>query len=216
MAWAAVPKPAAHLRPRPLRRRLPRPPGLRPPLLRPRPHHHPHPHPHPLTSASGTSARQAPQFAQKKAPSFGGAAKVPSWGGQAGGTQMGGAAGGGLDMNMLPPGGPLEMQKTAVGMLMFSPRDTGVGIYLDKYGEYGRDELDLLKQVIREGDVVVDAGAQYGVTALGLAQVVGPQGTVYAFEPQRVLHQTLCSNFAMNGATNCHCKRRLGSNRERL
>jgi FkbM family methyltransferase len=119
---------------------------------------------------------------------------------------MGGAAGGGLDMNMLPPGGPLEMQKTAVGMLMFSPRDTGVGIYLDKYGEYGRDELDLLKQVIREGDVVVDAGAQYGVTALGLAQVVGPQGTVYAFEPQRVLHQTLCSNFAMNSATNCHCK----------
>jgi len=117
---------------------------------------------------------------------------------------MGGA--GGLDMNMLPPGGPNEMQKTFVGTLMFSPKDTGTGVHLDKYGEYGRDELELLKQVIREGDIVVDAGAQYGVTSLGLAQVVGPQGAVYAFEPQRVLHQILCSNFAMNSAANCHCK----------
>jgi hypothetical protein len=29
---------------------------------------------------------------------------------------------------------------------------------------------------------------------------------VYAFEPQRILHQILCSNFAMNGAFNCHCR----------
>jgi len=117
---------------------------------------------------------------------------------------MGGA--GGLDMNLLPPGGPNEMQKTFVGTLMFSPKDTGTGVHLDKYGEYGRDEHELLKQVIREGDIVVDAGAQYGVTSLALAQVVGPQGAVYAFEPQRVLHQILCSNFAMNSAGNCHCK----------
>ena len=107
---------------------------------------------------------------------------------------------------MLPPGGPNEMQKTAVGTVMFSPKDTGVGVFLDKYGEYGRDELELLKQVIREGDIIVDAGAQYGVTALGLSKVVGPQGAVYAFEPQRALHQILCSNFAMNGAMHCHCK----------
>jgi FkbM family methyltransferase len=98
------------------------------------------------------------------------------------------------------------MQKTFVGTLMFSPKDTGVGVYLDKYGEYGRDELELLKQVVRDGDVIVDAGAQYGITALGLAKVVGAQGSVFAFEPQRVLHQILCSNFAMNGALNCHCK----------
>lgn len=37
-------------------------------------------------------------------------------------------------------------------------------------------------------------------------QLVGDQGMVYAFEPQRILHQILCSNFAMNGAFNCHCR----------
>jgi hypothetical protein len=37
-----------------------------------------------------------------------------------------------------------------------------IGRSLDKYGEYGRDELELLKQVVREGDVIVDAGAMYG------------------------------------------------------
>jgi hypothetical protein len=37
-----------------------------------------------------------------------------------------------------------------------------IGRSLDQYGEYGRDELELLKQVVREGDVIVDAGAMYG------------------------------------------------------
>ena len=37
-----------------------------------------------------------------------------------------------------------------------------IGRSLDQYGEYGRYELELLKQVVREGDVIVDAGAMYG------------------------------------------------------
>lgn len=98
------------------------------------------------------------------------------------------------------------MQKTFVGTMMFNPKDTFVGRSIDKYGEYARDELELLKQVVRAGDNVVDAGAMYGQTALGLAKVVGEQGAIYSFEPQRVLHQLLCSNFAMNGAFHCHCR----------
>ncbi len=46
-----------------------------------------------------------------------------------------------------------------------------VGKSLDKYGEFARDELELLKQIVRPGDIVVDAGSMYGQTALGLAKV---------------------------------------------
>ncbi len=46
-----------------------------------------------------------------------------------------------------------------------------IGRSLDKYGEFARDEQELLKQVIRPGDVVVDAGAMYGQTSLGLSKV---------------------------------------------
>lgn len=50
-------------------------------------------------------------------------------------------------------------------------RACSAGKSIDKYGEFCRDELELLKQVVRVGDVVVDAGAMYGQTALGLSKV---------------------------------------------
>jgi FkbM family methyltransferase len=98
------------------------------------------------------------------------------------------------------------MQKTSVGTMMFNPKDSTAGKSIDLYGEYMRDELELLKQVVRVGDYIVDAGAMYGGTALGLSKVVGDKGAVYSFEPQRVLHQILCSNFAMNGVFHAHCR----------
>ena len=53
-------------------------------------------------------------------------------------------------------------------------------------------------QVLRAGDVVVDAGAGFGVSALAFAKVVGSTGSVHAFEAQRVLSQLVCSNAATN------------------
>ena len=37
------------------------------------------------------------------------------------------------------------------------------------------------------------------------AKKVGPEGTVLAFEPQRLVFQTLCGNMALNSITNVHC-----------
>ena len=53
-------------------------------------------------------------------------------------------------------------------------------------------------QVLRAGDVVVDAGAGFGVSALAFAKVVGSSGSVHAFEAQRVLSQLVCSTAATN------------------
>lgn len=66
------------------------------------------------------------------------------------------------------------------------------------YGEFNRDAHELLSQVLRGGDLVIDAGAGFGVSALVFSKVVGSSGTVYAFEAQRVLSQLVCSNAATN------------------
>jgi FkbM family methyltransferase len=40
---------------------------------------------------------------------------------------------------------------------------------------------------------------------VGLARLVGPQGRVLAFEPQRLSFQTLCANVALNSIENVDC-----------
>lgn len=49
---------------------------------------------------------------------------------------------------------------------------------------------------------MVEVGANIGAHTLALAQFVGPKGRVIAFEPQRVVFQTLCANLALNSVTN--------------
>ncbi|TFG83046.1 MAG: FkbM family methyltransferase, partial [Chromatiales bacterium] len=50
-----------------------------------------------------------------------------------------------------------------------------------------------------------DIGANIGTHTLALARLVGQQGLVFAFEPQRIVFQTLCANMALNSLDNVHC-----------
>jgi FkbM family methyltransferase len=90
------------------------------------------------------------------------------------------------------------------GVMLYNCNDTFVGKSLEYYGEWSEGEIDALRQIIRPGDVVVEAGANIGSHTLFFAQAVGPQGQVYAFEPQRLVFQTLCANMALNSLTNVH------------
>ena len=51
--------------------------------------------------------------------------------------------------------------------------------FMDKH------EVELMKRIIKPGMVVVDVGANIGFYTLLMADLVGPKGTVYAFEPER-------------------------------
>ena len=55
------------------------------------------------------------------------------------------------------------------------------------------------------GSVVADVGANIGTIAVPLAQHLGSAGFLYAFEPQRVVFQTLCANVALQSLTNVEC-----------
>ena len=91
------------------------------------------------------------------------------------------------------------------GMMLYNVHDIYIGRSLDEYGEFSEGEADLFRRLVRPGQLVVEVGANIGAHTLLLAQLAGCGGNVLAFEPQRILHQTLCANLALNSITNVHC-----------
>ncbi len=98
--------------------------------------------------------------------------------------------------------GRIQTAHSNFGNVLYNANDNIVGRSIDLYGEYARDEMELLKQIARPGDLVVDVGSGIGLSTLFFSRLVGPQGRVVAIEPQRVLFQNLCGNLAINGLTN--------------
>jgi len=68
--------------------------------------------------------------------------------------------------------------------------------------EFEPVETALMRQEIKEGDVVVDIGANIGYFTLLFSELVGESGTVYAFEPDAHNFALLEKNIDANGRTN--------------
>jgi FkbM family methyltransferase len=58
-------------------------------------------------------------------------------------------------------------------------------------GDLDRKVSALFERVVRPGDVVIDVGANIGITTLRLASLVGERGKVHAFEPNADLIRQL-------------------------
>lgn len=99
-----------------------------------------------------------------------------------------------------------RVTRTKQGLVIYNRHDKYVGKSLDAYGGYSASETDLFEQAVRPGWTVVEAGASVGAHTLTFARKVGPRGTVIAFEPQRMLFQSLCANMALNGIANARCR----------
>lgn len=88
------------------------------------------------------------------------------------------------------------------GNFVFNASDKFIGRSLTEYGEWAEDEIQLLQHFIREGDLVVDIGANIGTHTVCFSESVGASGQVIAFEPQRLVYQCLCANMALNNIAN--------------
>ena len=88
------------------------------------------------------------------------------------------------------------------GPMMYLRRDAYVGRSLHEYGEFSEGEVEIFRSILRPGDIALDIGANLGAHTIPMAQLVGPTGFVFAFEPQRVLFNILCGNIALNELTN--------------
>lgn len=98
-----------------------------------------------------------------------------------------------------------NLSVTRYGNMLYNRHDIYIGKSIEHYGEYSYGEAQVFEVFARVGDTVLDVGANIGCHTLCLAQAVGAQGKVYAFEPQRIIFQTLCANMAMNSVTHAHC-----------
>jgi len=98
-----------------------------------------------------------------------------------------------------------SLKQTRYGYMLYNHHDMYVGRSIEQYGEFSEGETLLFKQLIHPHQVVLDIGANIGAHTLFFSQQVGEQGLVLAFEPQRIVYQTLCANIALNAITNVHC-----------
>ncbi|MCX6982851.1 MAG: FkbM family methyltransferase [Verrucomicrobia bacterium] len=114
---------------------------------------------------------------------------------------------------------PVWRRSVRVGGARFvaSSFDRLVYLVLQKFGWMGADERGFFARHVRPGMRVVEAGANLGVFTLQLSKLVGPEGKVFAFEPDPSLHAALVKNLERNGATNVvPIPRALGSRTARL
>lgn len=72
-------------------------------------------------------------------------------------------------------------------------------------GHFEIVEQRLLRAYLRPGDVFLDIGSNIGLFAVIAARIVGPQGSVHAFEPSAVTFERLQENIRLNRLTNVLC-----------
>ncbi|WP_332763925.1 FkbM family methyltransferase [Phenylobacterium sp.] len=80
--------------------------------------------------------------------------------------------------------------------------DYGESASVYRYGFYEPGTLDVMRKLLRPGDVFVDAGASVGMMSLYASTLVGKTGRVLSFEPLPLRHRLLTDSIAVNGLTN--------------
>lgn len=97
---------------------------------------------------------------------------------------------------------PVELIGYKHGRLLYLENDRYLSRFLGEHGEYCESEVELFRQILRPGDIAIDAGAHIGCHTIPMARMVGPTGQILAFEPQLKIYHLLCGNLALNGIDN--------------
>jgi FkbM family methyltransferase len=93
---------------------------------------------------------------------------------------------------------------TRHGPMVVNPHDQYVGTSLIQYGEFSPGETRLFTTLLEPGSRVLEVGANIGALTIPLARHLGPRGLLVAIEAQRLCHQMLAANCALNSLTTVH------------
>jgi FkbM family methyltransferase len=98
---------------------------------------------------------------------------------------------------------PIWKRSVKVGGARFLPPSFDRWLALQAYrlGLMGKDEIQLLRKVVRPDSRIADVGANQGIYTLFFSNLV-PRGRIYAFEPDPTLFASLKENVQRNGAKN--------------
>src|SRR5215218_1819947 len=77
--------------------------------------------------------------------------------------------------------------------------ETGMQTTVYFLGEYEKVLTEIVKAILREGDVCLDVGANFGWYTTIFQKYCGPTGEVHAFEPVPPTFQELEENYALMG-----------------
>jgi FkbM family methyltransferase len=97
------------------------------------------------------------------------------------------------------------------------PKDNAVTSSIIHGWQYEPYLFDFLERNLIEtyGKDILDVGANNGNFAIDFAHLVGDDGKVHSFEPQRLIYYQLCGNVFMNGIDNVYCyNNAVGDNHE--
>lgn len=92
---------------------------------------------------------------------------------------------------------------TKDGYKMFLDKQDNLRLSLCNEGDKGdKFELDIIKDTVKEGDVVLDVGGHIGFYTLVFSKLVGETGKVYTFEPNPDNFAILKKNIEVNNIKN--------------
>lgn len=97
------------------------------------------------------------------------------------------------------------IKKSRYGLMIYNNSDIWVGRSIEKYGEFSESEVQVFRDCIKPGHVVLDIGANIGCHTVAFSRIVGPTGLVFAYEPERTNFTTLCGNISINNIKNVYC-----------
>lgn len=96
--------------------------------------------------------------------------------------------------------------------LELNPKDDYLTWLVLNTGDYEPVETAHLKKTLKPGDTFVDVGANIGWYTILAAKLVGPEGKVYAFEPEPENFKFLKRNVELNGLKNVVLEQKALSN----
>jgi FkbM family methyltransferase len=98
-----------------------------------------------------------------------------------------------------PEGGRIFMHTVDGHRLYLDSSEPFMALHLVEHGEWERPVRDLLRKLLRAGDLYIDVGANIGVHTLLASNLVGVEGSVIAIEPHPLIRTLLNENLEVNG-----------------
>jgi FkbM family methyltransferase len=93
----------------------------------------------------------------------------------------------------------IVIKEIAPGVRLFIDlSDHTIGLNILR-GQYEQDEIRFVRGLLKRGDCAIDVGGHIGFFTMQMAQAVGPEGRVYAFEPLDANADLLERSIAENG-----------------
>lgn len=103
---------------------------------------------------------------------------------------------------LIEKGGTRDLYRTYNGHLYWLSRDGYLDNQIINFGIFEKETTEAIYQLVKEGDTVVDIGANIGYYTVILSKIVGSRGKVLAFEPTHHFRRVLKNNISVNKLIN--------------